>query len=414
MRQSQLFTKTRKEAPKDEVSKSAQLLLRAGFVAKEMAGVYSMLPLGLRVQNKIVGIIRQAMDAIDGQEVSLTALQDPALWKATDRWDDRNVDNWFKTKLKNEAEAGLSFTHEEPLTRIMKQYIGSYRDLPKFVYQFQTKFRNELRVKSGLLRGREFLMKDLYSFTTNAAELDAYYDRAAAAYKKIYDAVGIGKLTHLTFASGGVFSKFSHEFQTLTAAGEDTIYVAKDKSLAINKEVFTEDVLRDLGRKKDDFEEAKSIEVGNIFKLGTRYSEALGLTYADESGKSHPVVMGCYGIGIGRLLATVVEIMADEKGIVWPAAIAPFDFHLVELNPTGNQTVKKTANELVQQLEQRGKEVLHDDRVDLSAGQKFADSDLIGIPTRIVVSEKTAAAGKLEIKDRSSGEVRYETAGKIG
>ncbi len=413
MRQSQLFTKTRKEAPSDETAKSAKLLIRAGFVFKEQAGVYSMLPLGLRVQNKIVSIIRREMNAIDGQEVSMTALQDPELWKTSGRWDDKVVDNWFKTKLKNDTELGLSFSHEEPLTRIMKQFIGSYRDLPKFVYQFQTKFRNELRAKSGLLRGREFLMKDLYSFTKDTADLDIFYERAAEAYKKIYNAVGIGHVTYKTFASGGVFTKYSHEFQTLTDAGEDTIYLAKDKSVAINKEVYNDEALTMYKKTTKDFDEVKAIEVGNIFKLGTQYSEPLGLTFADETGKHHPVVMGCYGIGLGRLLATVVEVLGDEKGLVWPKAIAPFDVHVVELNPKQDSVISSGVRDLIVSLEQEGIEVLHDDRIDATAGQKFADSDLIGIPMRVVVSSKTVAAKAFEIVDRASGKVSAGDATEI-
>lgn len=409
MLQSHLFTKTRKEAPADETSISAKLLIRAGYVFKEQAGVYSMLPLGLRVQNKIVAIIRREINAIGGQEISMTALQDPQLWKTTDRWDDAKVDNWFKTKLKNDTEVGLAFTHEEALTRIMKNFVGSYRDLPKFVYQFQTKFRNELRAKSGLLRGREFLMKDLYSFTKDAAELETFYEQAAEAYLKIYAAVGLGEVTHRTFASGGVFSKFSDEFQVICASGEDTIYLPPKKGIAVNKEVYTDDVLKDLGLQKKDMTEARGIEVGNIFKLGTRYSETLGLTYADEQGKHHPVVMGSYGIGIGRLLATVVEVMADDQGIVWPASIAPFDYHVIEINPKNDQDISSEAKDLVAQLEKSGKEVLHDDRPDLSVGQKFAESDLLGIPVRVVVSAKTVAAKKFEVKHRQSGEVEHHS-----
>ncbi len=407
MRQSRLFTKTRKNAPADEVAKNAQLLIRGGFVAKELAGVYALLPLGRRVQEKIIGLVRRAMDAIDGQEVSLTALQDANLWKTTDRWDDQRVDTWFKTKLKNDADVGLSFTHEEPLTRIMKNYIGSYRDLPKFVYQFQTKFRNELRAKSGLLRGREFLMKDLYSFTATDEELDDYYERVAASYATIFEAVGLGDLTYRTFASGGVFSKFSDEFQTLCDSGEDTIYVSRDKKVALNKEVYNDKVLAELGVRQDELTEAKAIEVGNIFKLGTRFSELLGLTFTDRQGHPRPVVMGSYGLGIGRLMGTIVEVLADDRGLVWPASVAPFRVHLVAL---GTETKNLTAaDELYDRLTERGIEVLYDDR-DLSPGQKFADSDLIGIPTRVVVSAKTMAAKKLEVKDRRSGRVEMLSA----
>lgn len=418
MRQSLLFTKTRRDAPADEVARSAQLLIRAGFVHKEMAGVYDMLPLGLRVQNKILNIIRKELNAIDAQEVSLTALQDPALWKKTDRWDDAKVDNWFKTKLKNDAELGLAFTHEEALTNIMKNFVGSYRDLPKFVYQFQTKFRNELRAKSGLLRGREFLMKDMYSFNADQASLDTFYEQATTAYRAIYAAVGLGDVTYKTFASGGVFSKYSHEFQTLCDSGEDTVYLMRAEKISVNKEVFTTDGLADLeydlGRtlQKSDFEEVRAIEVGNIFKLGTRYSEPLGLTYADESGSMHPVIMGSYGIGVGRLLGTVVEVLSDKQGMVWPKSIAPFDVHLIELNPSSDADVTKAAHELCAALRHSGREVLHDDR-EMTAGQKFADSDLIGIPTRVIVSAKTLAAKKHEVKDRARGTVQAMTTPEI-
>jgi prolyl-tRNA synthetase len=296
MRQSQLFTKTRKESPADEVSKNAQLLIKAGFIYKEMAGVYAMLPLGLITLNKIINIIREEMNLLGGQEVSLTALQDKELWEKTNRWSDEVVDNWFKTKLKNETEVGLGFTHEEPLTKLMTEQVSSYRDLPKFVYQFQTKFRNETRAKSGVMRTREFIMKDLYSFSKDKAEHDEFYEKAKHAYLKIFDRIGLGDKTYLTFASGGVFSKYSHEFQTLTDAGEDIIYVNDDKKIAINKEVYIDEVINEMGV-GNNFEEKKAVEVGNIFTLGTRFSEPLGLNYKNESGEETPVFMGSYGIG---------------------------------------------------------------------------------------------------------------------
>jgi len=413
MRQSQLFTKTKKETPKDETARSAQLLLRAGFVHKELAGVYSFLPLGLRVVNRIVAIVREEMQSLGAVELSMSSLQDSNVWKSTDRWSDASVDVWFKTKFKNDTEVGLAFTHEDPLTRMMKGYVSSYRDLPVFLYQFQTKFRNELRAKSGLLRTREFLMKDLYSFTATKEDLDAFYEKAAAAYSKIWQRVGIGSQTVRTFASGGSFSKFSDEFQTVCDAGEDTIYLEKDKSMAVNKEVYTDEVLKELGKTKSDFDEVRAIEVGNIFKLGTRFSEPLGLTYTDEAGKSHPVIMGSYGIGPARVMATAVELFNDEKGIIWPATIAPFDVHVVELNPKKDAAISTEAEKLVKELEASGKEVLHDDR-DLSPGQKFADSDLIGIPVRVVVSEKTMKAGTFEVKERNTGEVVHMTMEELG
>jgi prolyl-tRNA synthetase len=399
MRQSHLFTKTRKEAPKDEVSKNAELLIRAGYVHKEMAGVYSYLPLGLRVLNKINGIIREEMNAIGGQELLLTALQSPEVWEKTDRWSDELVDNWFKTELKNGSKLGLGFTHEEPITNLMRQHISSYKDLPVYAYQIQTKFRNETRAKSGIMRGREFLMKDLYSFSASEEDLDVFYEKAKVAYKNIFERVGLGDRTFMTFASGGIFSKYSHEFQTLSDAGEDTIHLSREKNIAVNKEVFTDEVLGDLGLKKDELEEATAIEVGNIFKLGTRFSEALGLKFRDENGEEKPVVMGSYGIGPGRLMGVVVETLSDARGIVWPESIAPFAVHLVEIR------AKKEADELYEKLTSRGVEVLYDDR-EASAGEKFASSDLLGIPYRVVVSEKTIAAGKFELKERKSGEVR--------
>lgn len=402
MRQSALYTKTRKEAPKDEVAKNAQLLIRAGFVHKEMAGVYDLLPLGLRVIEKIRGIIREEMNAIGGQEVAMTALQDPALWKTTGRWDDEQVDVWFKTALKNGGELGLGCTHEEPMTAMMRPHISSYRDLPVSAYQFQTKFRNELRSKSGVMRGREFLMKDLYSFARTQQELDAFYEQVTAAYQAVFNRAGIGERTWLTFASGGMFSKFSHEFQTVSDAGEDTIYLHKEKGIAVNEEVMTDEILAELGIQREELEEAKAIEVGNIFKLGTRYSEPIGLTYKDEEGKDRPVVMGSYGIGLGRLMGTVVECLADEKGIVWSKEIAPFRIHLVSLAGT-DEGVARYADELYEELTRAGVEVLYDDR-DLRAGEKFADSDLIGIPYRVIVGKDASQSDMLEVVERASGE----------
>ena len=401
MRQSQLFTKTRKTAPKDEVAKNAQLLIRAGFIHKEMAGVYSYLPLGLRVFNNIVRVIREEMNAIGGQEITLSALQSPEAWKKTDRWRDGAIDVWFKTALKSGGELGLATTHEEPLTALMTEYIHSYKDLPRYAYQFQTKFRNELRAKSGIMRSREFVMKDLYSFSRSEAEFREFYEECAGAYKKIFDRAGIGERTFRTFASGGSFSKFSDEFQTICDAGEDTIYVHKEKGLAVNKEVYSDEVLNELDMKKEDLKEEKAIEVGNIFPLGTRFSEALGLNYTDEKGAARPVVMGSYGIGPGRLMGAIVEVLSDEKGLVWPKEVAPFPVHIVLISG-GNKDVIAEAERLYELLKEHGMEALYDDR-DLRAGEKFADADLIGIPTRLVVSEKTLAEGGVEVVSRQTG-----------
>jgi len=401
MRQSQLFTKTRREAPSDETAKNAQLLIRAGFVHKEMAGVYSYLPLGLRTLNNIVQIIREEMNAIGGQEMVMTALQDKELWSKTDRWDDAKVDNWFKTEFKSGGETGLAITHEEPLTRIMTDHISSYRDLPKAAYQFQNKFRNELRAKSGIMRGKEFLMKDLYSFAKNDEEHEAFYAHAREAYIKIFERVGLGERTYVTYASGGIFSPFSEEFQTLTDAGEDVIYVHEGKKIAVNKEVYTEETLAKLGLSKDELVEKKAVEVGNIFTLGTRFSQPLGLMYANEKGERVPVVMGSYGIGPTRLMGTIVEALADEKGMVWPEEVAPFKFHILNLLPNDPASVA-FADALYGEL---ADQALYDDR-DARAGEKFADSDLMGLPWRITVGKETATSGMVELTNRATGEMK--------
>jgi len=405
MKQSQLFTKTKKESPSDEVSLNAELLIKAGFINKEMAGVYSYLPLGLRVIRKIENIIREEMNMIGGQEVTLTTLQEKSTWEPTDQWDDKNVDVWFKTKLKNDTELGLAVTHEAAITRMMKSFIQSYRDLPRYVYQFQTKFRNETRAKSGIMRTREFEMKDLYSFSKDEESHNEFYEKSKEAYKNIFKRVGIGHLTYLTFASGGMFSKFSHEFQTLTSAGEDTIYIDENKGIAINKEVYNDEVIESLGLSKDTLVEKKAVEVGNIFTLGTRFSDALNLKYKEEGGDEKSVFMGSYGIGPGRLMGTIVEALSDDKGIIWPESVTPFTIHLLSLG--SDERVINESLKLYSELSLKGIEVLFDDRTDASAGEKFADADLIGIPYRIVVSKRSLDDGGYELKKRT------EEKGKI-
>lgn len=384
------------------MSKNAELLIKAGFINKEMAGVYSYLPLGLRVLNNIIEIIREEMNALGSQEIFLTSLQERDNWEKTNRWNDEVVDNWFKTKLKNETELGLAFTHEEALTNLMKNHVNSYKDLPFSAYQIQTKFRNEARAKSGIMRCREFLMKDMYSFSRNDQEHQAFYEKAKQAYINVFNRAGLGEKTHLTFASGGSFSKYSHEFQTESEAGEDLIYYSAKNNIAINKEVLTDEVLKDLQLEQKDLQEFKAVEVGNIFTLGVKFSEPLGLTYVTESGERKPVFMGSYGIGPGRLMGTVVESLSDDKGIVWPVSIAPFKVHLVEIGE--KDEVKKASQDLYQSLQAEGVEVLYDDR-ELRPGEKFADSDLLGIPLRVIVSEKTLISGEYEIKERASGKV---------
>lgn len=315
------------------------------------------------------------------------------------------VDIWFKTKLLNGTEVGIASTHEEPLTNLLRDHISSYKDLPAYIYQFQTKFRNEVRAKSGIMRTREFIMKDLYSFNRGEKDFKEFYEKCADAYMKIFARLGIGDITYRTKAAGGSFtSSMTDEFQTVCPAGEDIIYVHKERKIAVNKEVYTDDVLRELGLPKDEMEEVKAVEVGNIFPLGCKYSEKLGLMYKDESGEQKPVVMGCYGIGPGRVMGTIVESLSDEKGIVWPKEIAPFTLHLITLSGEGE--------ELYERLQAAGIEVLFDDR-DVNAGSKFADSDLIGIPYRAVVGGKNAQEGKIEVVTRATGEVAYYTEGEI-
>lgn len=400
MRVSQLFTKTSKTLPADEASKNAQLLIQAGMIHKEMAGVYAYLPLGKRVLDNIVQIIREEMNEAGGQEISLTALQHSGVWEASGRWSDEVMDVWFRTELANGTTLGLAPTHEEPLTAVMKRFISSYKDLPAYPYQFQVKFRNELRSKSGLMRGREFLMKDLYSFSPNEAEHQAFYDKMADVYAKVFDRLGIGEITYKTFASGGSFSKFSHEFQTLSEVGEDTIYVHESQKLAINKEVYTDEVLESLGVTKDELVERKAVEVGNIFTLGTKYSEPLELTFTDEDGTAKPVFMGSYGIGPSRLMGLLAEHFADERGLVWPENIAPAKVYLARLSAIPE--VVEEADTLYKVLTEAGVAVLYDDRDEARAGEKFADADLIGIPYRLVISEKTLANKSYELKSRTS------------
>lgn len=402
MRQSQLFTKTRKEAPADEVAKNAQLLIRAGFVHKEMAGVYAYLPLGIRVVEKIKQIVREEMNAVGGQEILMTSLQRKELWERTHRWDDEVVDVWFKSKLKDGGEVGFGWSHEEPIGEMMQNYITSYKDLPISVYQFQTKLRNEKRAKSGIMRGREFVMNDMYSFAADEASHLAYYESVKPAYMKVFTRVGVGNDTYITFAAGGAFTKFSHEFQTVCAAGEDVTYIHREKGIAINEEVLSDETLTALQVTRDELEKTATAEVGNIFNFGQQKATDLGLNVKDSEGKDGPVWMGSYGIGVTRLMGVLVEKFSDDKGIVWPESVAPFALHLVDLSG-GDVEKKAFADAFYADLVKAGVEVLYDDR-DLRAGEKFADSDLIGIPYRIVIG-KQSTPDSIEVVRRSDGSV---------
>ena len=402
MRRSELFIKTRHQTPADEGARNAQLLIQAGYIHKEMAGVYTFLPLGLRVLENINTVIREEMNAIGGQELRLTTFQDPEIWQATGRWDDEVVDVWFKTQLKNDSEVGLGWSHEEPLVRIAKSHVSSYKDLPFLAYQIQTKFRNEIRAKSGLMRGREFLMKDLYSFARTPEEHDELYEKIKQAYFKVFERLSIGEQTFLTFASGGAFSKYSHEFQTVTPAGEDTVYLSRDHGIAVNEEVLDDEVLAQLKLDRNQLEEVRAAEVGNIFTLKDKYSTPLKLHFTDENGQEKPILMGCYGIGPSRLVGVITELLADDKGLVWPANLAPFQAYLCRLGE--EHQVVKAADGLYDKLKKEGIEVLYDDR-DVRPGEMFADADLMGIPRRVVVSAKSLEAGGFELKKRTKTEV---------
>lgn len=407
MRQSKLFTKTQKDAPSDELALNAQLLIRAGFVHKEMAGVYQLLPLGFRVVEKIKQIVREEIDSINGQEMLATSMQSKETWNRTGRWGDDVVDVWFKSELKAGGEIGFGWSHEEPLANMMINHISSYKDLPKMIYQFQNKLRNELRAKSGLMRGREFIMKDSYSFADTEEQHNEMYEASKQAYTRIFERLGIGEDTYVTFAAGGAFTEFSHEFQTVCEAGEDITYICKEKGIAINEEVLDKADLSEMGVTREELVETKTAEVGNIFNFGRHKAEEVGLFYKNNTGEKSAVWMGSYGIGITRVMGVVVEKFADSKGIVWPESMAPFKVHLVGLN-SDDAEIKDWADGIYLNLQKRGIEVLYDDR-DARPGEKFADSDLIGIPYRVVVSKRGKEEGKFEVVTRKTGEIRSLT-----
>jgi prolyl-tRNA synthetase len=410
MRRSQLFIKTRREAPADEESKNAQLLIRAGFIHKDSAGVYALLPMGLQVVENIKRIVREEMNSTGASELLMTTLQRKDLWEHTDRWDDKKVDIWFKSKLQNGTEVGLAWSHEEPMTEMMKEFIASYRDLPAYTYQFQAKLRNEIRAKSGIMRAREFIMKDLYSYSRTQDEHQTYYDSMVRTYLKVFARLGLGDNTFLTLASGGAFTKYSHEFQTVCDAGEDIIYLDRQKGIAINQEVLNDETIQKAGVDKQSLEEIKAAEVGNIFSFGTHKSEQLGLYFSDEDGRQKPVYLGSYGIGITRLVGVLAETFADEHGLVWPESVAPYQAYLARL---GDETeVKQAADELYDELEAAGISVLYDDR-DERPGEKFADADLMGLPYRLVASAKSLEAGGIELKKRASTDSRIVPPEKI-
>jgi prolyl-tRNA synthetase len=403
MRISQTFSKTTKTVPGDEKAINALLLIKAGFIYKEMAGVYAYLPLGLRVIENIKTIIRDEMNKLGASELLMTSLQAKDVWQTTGRWSDDVVDIWFKSKLQNGTEVGLGWSHEEPLMAMISKYVKSYRDLPVSVYQFQTKLRNELRAKSGIMRGREFLMKDMYSFNRSQKELDDFYDRTKQAYLNVYERVGLGPYTFMTFASGGSFTQFSHEFQTETSSGEDVIYLDRTKRLAVNEEVYSDSVLAQLGLKKSELEQINAAEVGNIFNFGSVKGEQMGVYFTDDKGIRQPIYLSSYGIGVSRLMGVIAEHFNDESGLVWPEAIAPAKVYLMAI---GESKVTKLADQIYNILTGNGVAVLYDDR-DIRPGEKFADADLMGIPWRVVVNSESVTNDRYEIKSRSKKTSEY-------
>ncbi len=395
MKQSVLFTRAFKSFPSDEEARGIRFLVRAGFVNKEAAGVYSFLPLGLRVLRNIESIIREEMDRVGGQEILMPILHPRENWEITGRW--TSFDALYKVKNREGKEAALGPTHEEIIFPVIKKMVSSYRDLPVYVYQIQDKVRDEARAKSGLLRGREFWMKDFYSFHRDETDLDGFYEKMKKVYLGVFKRLGLKVL--VVKASGGTFSKYSHEFQVLSPVGEDLVLYCGKCGFAENKEIAQVkdgEVCLECGGM---IKAGSSIEVGNIFKLNTRFSEPFSVAYKDEEGNQRLVYAGCYGIGVSRLMGTIAEVLSDERGLIWPELEAPFLVHLLELDGGRGDVIYRD-------LQRSGIRVLYDDRK-ISAGEKFAEADLIGIPWRVVTSKKTGT--KLEVKARSSAETRLVT-----
>lgn len=405
--QSQLFTKTERTTPADESSVNAKMLWQAGYIDKLAAGIYTYLPLGLRVLKNVQEIVRGEMVGIGAQEILMPALHPKEFWAQTGRWEDPGPAVMFQLRGRGEQEFGLGWTHEEIVTPLAKRYLHSYRDLPFSVFQIQDKFRNEPRAKSGLLRGREFSMKDLYSFHRDAGDLEQYYEKVMGAYQRIFQRCGLDAI--VVEASGGAFAKYSHEYQVITPDGEDIIFACQRCHYAQNREISeykTGDTCPKCGGK---FREEKAIEVGNIFKLGTRFSSAFNLRYLDEHGSAQPVMMGCYGIGPSRVMGAIAEIHHDEHGLRWPAAVAPFRVHLIVLGKTS--AIKERALAAYAQLNDAGIPTLLDDRFEVTAGEKFHDADLMGMPWRAVISAKTGE--QIELKARSSEKMEMVTLERL-
>lgn len=396
MRYSKLFGKTIKDAPRDATLTSHKLLYRGGFIRESTAGRYYFLPLGLRVQQKIQKIIKEEMDASGAQEILTPILHPIELWKETNRTKSVGFE-LMVIKDRNKTEFVLGGTAEEMIVELARKFQVSYKDLPFNVYQFSTKFRDELRARGGLLRLREFVMKDAYSFHATEEDFKKEYEKMTKAYVQIFEKMGL-KAIKTESDNGYIGGEYSHEFQVVCKTGEDEIIYCTGGDFSQNAEISKVEAGKacDLGH--GPLEKVKSIEVGNIFQLGYHYSSKMkDAVFTDQNGSKKPFYMGCYGIGLARTLATIVEIHHDERGIIWPSSVSPFQAHLVTINK--QQLTSNKADKIYEELQKAGVEVLYDDREDVSAGAKFADADLIGIPVRLVVSEKTG--DRIELKKRS-------------
>jgi len=400
MKRSKALIKTYKETPSDADSINASLLTRGGFIQKQIAGVYALLPLGMRVYKKIEQIIREEMNAIDGEEMEMNVFQPKELWDETGRWNELD-EILYKLKDKSGSDLMLGPTHEEQVTDIIRHHISSYKHLPRYVYQIQTKFRNETRAKSGLLRGREFIMKDLYSFHADEEDFNKYYERAKKAYLKIFERCGLS--VKIVEADGGSFSKFSHEFQVITTTGEDTIFYCDKCDFAQNKEIAKVSDNDKCPNCNGKVVKANSIEVGNIFPLKNKFSLDMNAKFKDKDGNEKNPIMGCYGIGLTRVMGAIVEVFNDKRGVIWPESVAPYKVNLISIDKNTD------ANKVYEDLKAKNIEVLYDDRDDVTAGEKFADADLIGCPIRVIVSDKSLSAGGAEISKR--GEESQEIVG---
>jgi len=407
MKQSTLFSKTKKETPKGAETISHKYLIRGDFIDQTAAGVYSFLPLGWQVHKKIEEIIREEMNKLAGQELFLPTLIPQSLWQETGRWQAIEPP-LFRVKDRHQKEYGLGPTHEEVITDLVRKRVNSYQDLPLYLYQIQNKFRNEMRATGGLLRVREFIMKDLYSFHTSEKEAFQFYEKTKQAYLKVFNRCGL-EVVVVEADPGTIGGSLSHEFMLLAETGEDKVLVCSKCGYGIN--INKAGDIKNCPQCQGVFKEENCIEAGHAFYLGTKYSQAMGATFVDKNGQKQPIVMGCYGIGLGRLMAAIVEASHDKKGIIWPASVAPYQIHLIQLS-ISNKQLTKTAQRLYQNLQQAGIEVLYDER-DKSPGEKFVEADLIGIPIRLVVSEKTIAKDSVEVKKRDSEKAELVKIDKI-